>query len=118
MTLVKMRAGTEIGEDVSAFSKPWLIDRLEAWKVKVVVGPKEGVRAKEITDEGVVIMRDGQEESIEADSVVLALGIRPVNKLGEELKGKVPEIHMIGDAKEPRTAWNAVREGSEVARMI
>jgi len=118
VSLVKMRPGTEIAEDVTAFIKPWLIDRLEDWKVKVVVGPKEGVRGKEITDEGVVIIRDGEEETIAADNVVLALGITPVNQLAEQLKGKVAEIHVIGDAKEPRTAWNAVREGSDVARII
>ena len=65
-----------------------------------------------------VIIRDGQAEAIEADTVVLALGIRPVNGLVEQLKGKVAEIHVIGDAKEPRTAWEAVREGSDVARRI
>jgi len=118
VTLVKMRPGTEIGEDVSAFGKPWLIDRLEDWEVKIIVGPEEGVRLREITDEGVVIIRDGQEESIEVDNVVLALGMKPVNELVEQLKGEVAEIHVIGDAKEPRTAWNAVREGSDVARQI
>jgi NADPH-dependent 2,4-dienoyl-CoA reductase/sulfur reductase-like enzyme len=118
VTLVKMRPGTEIGEDVNPFSKPWLIDRLGDWKVKVVTGPKEGIRVKAVIDDGVVIIRDGREETIEADSVVLALGIRPVNELTKQLRGKVAEIHVIGDAKEPRLAWHAIREASEVARNI
>ena len=83
-----------------------------------MTGPKEGIKVKEITDEGVVIIRNGHDETIEVDTVVLALGITPVNQLAEQLKGKVAEIHVIGDAKEPRTAWNAVREGSDVARII
>ena len=65
-----------------------------------------------------MIIRDGQEEAIRADNVVLALGIRPVNELAEQLKGKVAEIHVIGDAREPQTAWHAVREGSDLARVI
>jgi len=118
VTLVKMRPGTELGEDVSWFSRPWLMDRLEQWRVVPVLGPKEGVRVKEITDEGVVIVRDGEEETIAADNVVLALGITPVNQLAEQLKGKVAEIHVIGDAKEPRKAVDAIGEGSAVARRI
>ena len=118
VTLVKMRPGLEIAEDVSAFGRPWLIDRLSQWRVKVVTGPNEGIRVKAITDEGVSIIRDGQEEAIGADNVVLALGIRPVNELAGQLKGKVAEIHVIGDAREPQTAWHAVREGSDLARKI
>jgi pyruvate/2-oxoglutarate dehydrogenase complex dihydrolipoamide dehydrogenase (E3) component len=115
VTLVKMRPGTELAEDVIS---PWLMDRLEEWKVVPVVGPREGVRVKEITDEGVVIIRDGKEETIAADNMVLALGITPVNQLVEQLKGKVAEIHVIGDAKEPRKAVDAIGEGSVVARQI
>jgi len=118
VVLIKTRPGTEIAEDVSRWIKPWLIDRLEDWKVKVIVGPKEGVRVNEITDEGVVILKDGQEETIEADNVVLALGVTPVNRLAEQLKGKAAEIHVIGDAKEPRKALDAIREGSAIARQI
>lgn len=118
VTLVKVRPGTEIGEDVSRWIRPWLLDRLEDWKVKVIVGPKEGVRIKEITDEGVVIIRNGHDETIEVDTVVLALGITPVNQLAEQLKGKAAEVYVIGDAKEPRKAVNAISEGSAVARQI
>lgn len=116
--LVKMRPGTEIGEDINIFVRPYVLDRLEQWKVKVVTGPKSGVKIKEVTGEGVIITRDGKEETIIADSVVLALGINPVNRLAEQLKGKVPELHLIGDAKEPRKVINAVYEGSVAARRI
>ena len=41
-----------------------------------------------------------------------------MNELAAELEGKVPEIHTIGDAKEPRTVFEATQEGAEVARKI
>jgi 2,4-dienoyl-CoA reductase (NADPH2) len=67
----------------------------------------------------VVVVRNGQEETISGrDNIVLALGTKPVNGLAEQLKGKVAEIHVIGDAKEPRKAVNAIYEGAEVARKI
>ena len=105
----------DIALDLNLFSRAFLLERLAKWGVKVITG----ARVKEITDAGVVVVRNGQEETIGgADSIVLALGVRPVNELAEQLKGKVAEIHVIGDAKEPRKAWDAVQEGAIVAREI
>ncbi len=47
---------------------------------------------------------------ITAETVVLALGMQPVNTLAKELDGKVP-IKVIGDAVEARDALEAIREG-------
>ncbi|MFC2000693.1 FAD/NAD(P)-binding oxidoreductase, partial [Chloroflexota bacterium] len=120
VTLVKRRPGPSaaIGEDIPVSGRAILLNRLPQWNVKIVTGPKQGVTVKEITDEGVVIVRDGQQELLECDSVVLALGTGPVNRLAEQLRDKVAEIHVIGDAKEPARAGHAILEGSQVARMI
>ncbi len=45
----------------------------------------------------------------------MATGVAPHNSLHEELKGRVEDLHLIGDAKVPRKAYDAVREGFEVA---
>jgi len=74
--------------------------------------------AKEITERGVVIEREGREELIPGDTVVLATGANPVNSLYDQIKNRVREIHMIGDAKSPRKALEAVAEGLEVGRTI
>ena len=50
--------------------------------------------------------------------MVLALGTKSENNLSEVLKEKVYEIHVIGDAKRPRTILEAIAEGAEVARTI
>jgi len=113
VTIIEMLE--DIALDVSAFSKPFLMDRLTQSGVKTITS----ARVKEITDDGVVVVRNGQEETISGrDNIVLALGTKPVNGLAEQLKGKVAEIHVIGDAKEPRKAVNAIYEGAEVARKI
>jgi NADPH-dependent 2,4-dienoyl-CoA reductase/sulfur reductase-like enzyme len=120
VTLVKRRPGwpADIGEDIPMGSKSPLLDRLQRWKVKVITGLKEGVGIKEITDKGVLIIRDGHEEFLECDSVVLALGIVPVKWLAEQIRGKVAEIHVIGDAKQPGKVIHAIHEGSKVAREL
>ena len=120
VTLVKRRPGwpADIGEDIPMGSKSPLLDRLQRWKVKVITGLKEGVGIKEITDKGVLIIRDGHEEFLECDSVVLALGIVPVKWLAEQIRGKVAEIHVIGDAKQAGKVIHAIHEGSKVAREL
>ena len=49
------------------------------------------------------------------DMVILAVGSQPYNPLEKELLGKVPEVHVIGDAKEARRIQDAVAEGAELA---
>ena len=113
VTIIEMME--EVALDVDGFHKPFLMDRLAQWGVKIITH----ARVKKITDNGVVVDRDGQEETIGgADSIVLALGTKSVNKLAEQLKGKVSEVHVIGDAKEPRKAMDAIHEGAKVARAI
>ena len=73
----------------------------------------EGIRAKEL-----VITVDGKNETIEADTVVLAVGARPKTDLFKALEGKVPEIYLAGDCVEPRNIGGATEDGSRIARMI
>jgi hypothetical protein len=42
------------------------------------------------------------------------MGSRPLQELNDALAGIVPEIHVVGDAKSPRKALDAVWEGYEV----
>jgi len=109
----------EMLEDVASDMVPeprhLLMQRLHAKGVKVMTSAK----VKEILDDGVLFMRDGEEGSIHnADYVVLALGSRPVDHLSEKIKGKVAEVYVIGDAKEPRKVLEATAEGAEVGRKI
>ena len=73
----------------------------------------------EITDEGIAIAdKDGKKSTLEADTVVLALGLKPRGELLEALKDKVPEVYAIGDCVEPRKVLNAIEEGFRTARLI
>jgi 2,4-dienoyl-CoA reductase (NADPH2) len=74
---------------------------------------------KEILDDGVVFDKEGKEMTISSKGiVVLAMGATPVNDLAERIKGKVAEIYVVGDAKTPRKALEAIAEGACVARLI
>ncbi len=73
----------------------------------------------EITDEGIAIAdKDGRKSTLEADTVVLAVGLKSDGRLFEALKDKVPEAYAIGDCVEPRKVINAIWEGFRTARLI
>jgi NADH dehydrogenase FAD-containing subunit len=72
----------------------------------------------EIRNNGVVII-DGKELLfLRADTVVLAVGADPDNKLAEEIRNMVPKLYRIGDCVEVRTILDATNEGAEVGREI
>ena len=52
------------------------------------------------------------------DTVVLAAGGKADDRLYEELRGRVPELHAIGDCLQPRDVEAAVYDGHRVARAI
>ena len=60
-----------------------------------------------------------QERIIEGvDTVVLALGSVANNRLSEALKGKVPELYLVGQALAPRKMLDSTLDGLRVGRMV
>lgn len=106
---------------------PRMAATLETMTRKVLLGRLEerGVamlteRAlSRVVDGGAVIAdREGNETWLSADKVVVAIGARPDNALGEELTCLEIPTHRIGDCMEPRTAKAAIYEGAVLARSI
>jgi NADPH-dependent 2,4-dienoyl-CoA reductase/sulfur reductase-like enzyme len=52
------------------------------------------------------------------DTIVLAYGGRAVDSLHASLKGKVPEVVLVGDALAPRLLHDALLEGTRAARRL
>lgn len=64
-----------------------------------------------------VVLEDtaGYQVTLPCDAVIMCLGVRPVNQLGEELTG-IEHVYMLGDAKKSgRRVTNAIHEAFEVA---
>jgi len=72
----------------------------------------------EIRDSGVYVAFNGDLVFLEADTVVLAVGMESQNQLAESLKDVVPEVHSVGDAVTPRDAMDAIHEGAQIGRDI
>ena len=60
----------------------------------------------------------GQERTVDADTVVTALGGRADDALARALEGQGVEVHLVGDALAPRTIHDAILTATRAARRI
>jgi 2,4-dienoyl-CoA reductase-like NADH-dependent reductase (Old Yellow Enzyme family)/thioredoxin reductase len=72
----------------------------------------------EIRENGVHIEYQRELVFLKADTVILAVGAKPENKLVEELRNAGLVVHTIGDCVQARDAREAIREGAEIGRTI
>lgn len=105
VTVLEMtsRAGQDIG-----ISTRWTV-LAECKRLGVRVLTSAKVTA--ITPEGLTWETDGREALVPCDSVVLATGSRSEDRLWDLCRELAPEVHRIGDARQPRKALEAIREG-------
>lgn len=78
-----------------------------------------GVKCEKIIERGLVVTdKDGNEKTIEADSIIPVLPLAADTHLYDLLKDKVPEIHIAGDCREPHFMLDAIADGSRVGRAL
>jgi 2,4-dienoyl-CoA reductase-like NADH-dependent reductase (Old Yellow Enzyme family)/thioredoxin reductase len=103
------------GNGLEAMTKKILLAKLNENKVAI----STNTRLLSIEDNGVSVADpDNQEQFIEADKVVIAIGTRPNARLYDQIKGLGFEIHQIGDCLEPRSAKDAIYESAVLGRRI
>jgi NAD(H)-dependent 7beta-hydroxy-3-oxo-delta4-cholenoic acid oxidoreductase len=113
VTIVEMREA--IATDMSPEGRVVLMDRIRRKGIEIMVR----TRVVEFLEDGAVVERDGQEETIRGvERIVLCMGIRPVDELSDRIGDKVGEVHVIGDAKQARRLCEAISEGRETAMAI
>ncbi|MDM7999251.1 MAG: FAD-dependent oxidoreductase [Dehalococcoidia bacterium] len=109
-----MRRGPEMATRMESSRRWAMIERLKHKGVRLLTG----VTYRRITDEGVEIgLPDGREETISADSVVLAAGARANSELFQALANEFP-VYLVGDAVAPRGIREAIHEGAAVGCQI
>lgn len=91
-----------------------LVDLLKFHQVEIHTGTK----VTEVRKDGVAIEKEGAEERISADTVILAAGCRPVNDLYEELKTAGIPLYNIGDSRKVNNIMQAVWDGFEIGCSI
>jgi len=100
-----------VGPDIGKSTRWGMMQDMHRHRVRI----KTNTRAKEITPAGVIAeTADGMQE-IPADTIVLALGSRSYNPLGELCKTKGIPCKVVGDARQIGKAFDAIHEGHNVA---
>ncbi|MFH2124878.1 MAG: FAD-dependent oxidoreductase [Pseudomonadota bacterium] len=72
----------------------------------------------EINRDGAFLDDGGNLLFLEADTVVLAVGSRPVDSLSPALEAMQVEVHNIGDADKPNDALEAMHQAAELGRAL
>jgi pyruvate/2-oxoglutarate dehydrogenase complex dihydrolipoamide dehydrogenase (E3) component len=112
VTIIEMLE--QIGADIPLTIRSAVIENLKESGIQT----EASARAVEFNDEGVVIERDGDEQVICVDAVVLAVGQKPRQDLAKKLEGQVKEIHVVGDCAKVRKLRDAIHEGARAGREI
>jgi 2,4-dienoyl-CoA reductase-like NADH-dependent reductase (Old Yellow Enzyme family)/pyruvate/2-oxoglutarate dehydrogenase complex dihydrolipoamide dehydrogenase (E3) component len=113
VTLVEMLE--EIAADLVVHLKHYLSLRLAEKGVTILTSTK----VKELGKGYALVENASGTRKIDGfDTIVLAVGSKADDRIAKSLEGKVPELHVIGDASEPREALEAVYEGEETALKI
>lgn len=107
-----------LGEDlVLTLNQPFFYKRF--FEKGIVMTPHHAI--KEIRDHQVVAFNvySNQERILDdVDTVVMATMRKSEDSLYHALKGRVPELHRIGDCVQPRLVTEAIWEGFTVGREI
>ncbi len=110
-----MRRGAEMATSVGPSNRAFFLSRLLDKGVTLL----REVKYNSVSPEGVIITtKDGEERTIEADTVVLAAGAVSDTTLYEAIKDKISEVYSIGDCVEPRTIRDAISEGFRTGQKI
>ena len=112
-TVVEMQSG--IALDAGASERLRLLNRISTLPIAILTN----TRCSEIKADGITVCgKDNTERSIAADTVVLALGVRPNNALFQELHARGVETHMAGDCWHPAMIARAVSDGARLGHLL
>lgn len=114
VTIVEMMNDILLTANHSRNNDQAIRDMIKERKIKIAAPAK----VKKITSDGVVYEKDGKDEVVSCDTVILAAGFKPNNSLAEEIEGKVKSLTVIGDAAAPRKILTAIHEAYHAIRVL
>ena len=104
----------KVGKDIGLTTRWGMLQDMTRIGVKTNVSTK----ALEITPEGVIVEMGGQTETLQADTVVLAVGSQSYNPLQETMDKKNIPYQVVGDAQGVALAFDAMHNGFAAGRNI
>jgi 2,4-dienoyl-CoA reductase (NADPH2) len=115
VTIVDASTPDALGKGIPTIKWIYLLP----WMKKKGVTIMMEVKYEAITDKGlVVITKEGQRQTIEADTIMPSTILLSNVELLKALEGKVSEVYAIGDCNEPRLIIDAIADGYRIAKAI
>jgi len=109
------RRGPKMATKIGSGVREILLKRMEASGTTMLTG----VKYEAVTDNGLVITTsEGERQTIEAETVVLAAGAKSRKELARSLEGKVSELYSVGDCVEPRNIAEAIADGYRIGLTL
>jgi 2-enoate reductase len=100
---------------ISAANRMHLLKLLEEANVRI----HTEVMVSEMMHDNLIIRnKQNRSTKLNADTVVIAVGLKPNDFLAKALKEKRGDVYLIGDCVRPRKAMDAIWEGFRIARLI
>jgi pyruvate/2-oxoglutarate dehydrogenase complex dihydrolipoamide dehydrogenase (E3) component len=113
--IIDMIDEQEIAKDTSFVNRIKLIELLHQGDVEF----KTEVKLQEITDKGVIVTdKKGNRFGILADTVILSLGLKPLEATVKALQGLAREVYVIGDCSNPRNLMAAIHDAFTIAAEL
>lgn len=113
--IIDMIEEQEIAKDTSFVNRITLIELLHQGDVEF----KTEVKLQEITDKGVIVTdKKGNRFGILADTVILSLGLKPLEATVKALQGLAREVYVIGDCSNPRNLMAAIHDAFTIAAEL
>jgi len=106
----------EVAAEIGIVRKPYMNKCLSDHSVEIFVSTK----VERVSDDGVIVAgKNGEKQNIgRFDSIVLAVGIKPMDELAKALEGKVAHVLLVGDALKPANALVAIADAARIARDV
>lgn len=111
VTIVDMRKEDDLWREVMNELRSGLIELRDRYGVKLV----DGARVEAIEKDAVVVDRAGAKVLLEADTVILACGLRPNKEKIRAFVDMMPQVTVVGDARQTGNIFSANMDAFNVA---
>jgi len=101
------------GVPVQHMNRLMLLDLLKFHEVEFITNAAR----LEVLENGTLLLGSWRKFP-SVDNIVAAVGLEPERELYQNLQGKISNLYIIGDSRNPQNVMNAVWDAYEVGRMI
>jgi NADPH-dependent 2,4-dienoyl-CoA reductase/sulfur reductase-like enzyme len=109
VTVIEMLGPQTLLNEASMSHRYYLLDRVKEYNIRIIMD----IKLDSITEKGINVIGQGDKRTdYEADTVILAMGLRPRKEKVDELRCLIPgtEVFVVGDCVKPRNIFSANHE--------